>query len=321
MSRFVVATILAILVLSSCASNDDFAQDEASSPPPSLTESTNTTGDGDGGEDPGIGVDRGGATLRSESEVLAGSQCLDLGDETVQLGDVNDDSWAAWTGLELQSASSSEHLEVLPADGSPVLRQQFVPSSQGSERVTARGELGPATTYTMTQQVFLEPGFDWGRERQTGKLGFGLGGGAAPTGGETDPAGFTARFVWRGNDDGTARIAVYSYAADRTQNIPFGDDYDLDGFEVPIGEWFSLTMEVTTNTNIDAADGRVRAWANGNLALERSDIAWQTEGDTPVVDQLIYSTFYGGSGWRYAPEDTTHVQFGEVCWNSGFADS
>jgi len=223
--------------------------------------------------------------------------------------------WDEWTGISLDFASKKEHLAVVQRDGVAVLRQQLVPSVQGSARVTIRGDLEPAETYTISQRVFFEPGFDWGREIQGGKLGFGLGGATAPTGGNTDAAGFTARFMWRGNNDGTARIVLYSYAADRTENLPWGDDYELEGFLAPIGEWFTLTMEVTANTSIGSADGRVRAWADDKLLLDRSAIRWQGAGGTPVVDRLIYATFYGGSGWRWAPEQTTHIQFSDVCWS------
>ena len=235
----------------------------------------------------------------------------------MNLGNVTDDMWDDWTGIDLDFAAAEHHLSVVQNGGTHALRQQFVPSSQGSDRVVVRGPVEAARTYTMTQRVFFEPGFDWGRDLQGGKLGFGLGGGTSPTGGALDPAGFTARWMWRGNGDGTARIAVYSYAADRSQNLPFGDDYDLEGFTAPIGQWFTLTMEVTTNSSTGAADGRVRAWANGELALDRTGIAWQTAGGTPVVDDFIYSTFYGGNGWEWAPNHTTHVQFSDVCWGPG----
>lgn len=244
------------------------------------------------------------------------SVCLDLGADAVEFGEVSDDDWREWTGISIDFASDEQHLEVQQSSDGASLRQQFVPSSEGSDRVVVRGDLRPARTYTMSQEVFLEPDFDWGRERQTGKLGFGLGGGTAPSGGDLDPAGYTARFVWRGNGDGTARAAVYSYAADRTQNLPFGDDYTLADFSIPIGRWFTLEMEVTANTEVGLADGRIRAWADGQLALERDGILWQDAGGQPIVDHFIYSTFHGGNGWEYAPEATSHARFRNVCWSA-----
>lgn len=241
--------------------------------------------------------------------------CLELPDERIDFGEVTNDDWDQWTGISLDFASKKEFLQVTTVDGTPALRQRFVPSSEGSARVVVRGELPEARTYTISQSVFFEPGFDWGRTKQTGKLGFGLGGGTSPTGGDLDPAGFTARFVWRGNGDGSARIAIYSYAADRTQNLPYGDDYDLEGFTAPVGQWFTLAMEVTANSAPGVADGRIRAWADDRLALDRTGIVWQDAGGDPTVDEFIYSAFYGGSSWDWAPESTTYVRFADVCWH------
>lgn len=249
------------------------------------------------------------------------STCLNLGTQDIDFGEVTDDDWDNWTGIELDFASNEEFLQVTNSDGQSALRQRLVPSSQGSARVTVRGDLQASPTYTISQRVFFEPGFDWGRDNQGGKLGFGLGGGTSPTGGDVDPAGFSARFMWRGNGDGTARIALYSYASDRTQNLPYGDDYDLEGFTAPIGRWFDLTMEVTANSAHGEADGRVRAWADGELALDRTGVLWQDAGGSPMVDTFIFATFYGGNGWDWAPESTTHIRFADVCWNASARDA
>ncbi len=230
--------------------------------------------------------------------------------------DVTEADWATWTGLaEAPSISKSHHLSVDSSiAGQPSLRQQMVPSRQGTQRVVTRNSIAPARTYFLTQSVFLEPGFDWGRDKQGGKLGFGLAGGTHPSGGDSkDTAGFSSRFMWRGNGDGTAHLAVYAYTADRSGK--YGDDYPLEGFNIPVGQWFDVAMEVTLNSSADVADGSVRAWANGELLLERHGIWWQSAG-TPVIDYLNYATFYGGNGWEWAPNDTTYIRFANTCWGS-----
>ncbi len=256
------------------------------------------------------------SSLSGDRGVAIGSGCLDLGADQIDFGGVTDDDWRTWTGTRINSVSDAKHLEVQQPSGGAVLRQQFVPSSEGSARVVVRGDLLPTRTYTMRQEVYLEPGFDWGRTKETGKLGFGLGGGTASSGGQLDPAGFTARFAWRGSGDGTARIVIYSYAADRSQNLPYGDDYAFDDFTAPIGRWFTLEMEVTANSAVGQADGRIRAWADGQLALDQDGIIWQDTEGPPNVDRFIYSTFHGGSGWDWAPESTSYAQFRNVCWNA-----
>lgn len=263
-----------------------------------------------------LGLTSDAASAGSVSVEDVASTCLDLGSDDIDFGGVTDDDWDAWTGIDLDFASNEQFLATNTAGDVPVLRQRLVPSSQGSARVTVQGDLDAATTYTMSQRVLFEPGFDWGREKQGGKLGFGLGGGTSPTGGDIDPSGFSVRFMWRGNSDGTARIVIYSYASDRTQNLPYGDDHELVGFDAPIGSWFTLTMEVTANSAHGQSDGRVRAWADGDLALDLEGVLWQDAGSVPQVDRFIYATFYGGNGWEWAPNSTTFIQFGDVCWNA-----
>ena len=133
--------------------------------------------------------------------------------------------------------------------------------------------------------------------------------------------GFTLRLMWRGNRDGTARIVTYSYAADRGQHLPYGDDYPLEGFEIPIGEWFDITLEVKTNSSTSASDGSLRAWANGQLRLQRDNIAWQTSGSQPAIQKLVFTTFYGGNDSTWAPSHTTYIRFADACWAPVLSDS
>jgi len=121
--------------------------------------------------------------------------------------------------------------------------------------------------------------------------------------------------MWRGNKDGTARMTIYSYAADRKQSLPYGDDHPLEGFNVPIGEWFDLAMEVTANSDISKSDGSLKAWANGTQLLEMEGIQWQASGDKPAVQRLMYTTFYGGNDSSWSPDKTTYIRFADVCWS------
>lgn len=242
--------------------------------------------------------------------------CLDLPVENISYGDIDKPAWQSWTGLELKSSlKNTRHLSIdASRDGHPHLVQRLIPTDKGSHRVVNRSVVPSSSTYYLTQSVYLEPGFEWGGVKEGGKLGFGLGGGSYPSGGKTYKDGFTARFMWRGNGDGTAHIAVYSYAADRSQNLPYGDDYPLKKFAVPVGEWFDLSMEVTLNSAIGKSDGSVRAWADGKLALERRNIKWQSAGGKPVIEFLSYATFYGGSAPTWSPSQTTYARFKNVCW-------
>ena len=96
--------------------------------------------------------------------------------------------------------------------------------------------------------IFLEPGWEWGGEvSQGGKLGFGLGGGSVPSGGTIDPSGFTARLMWRGAQDGTAKLGIYSYAADRPERYGEENLFDIDA---RIGEWMDVIYEISLNLSL-----------------------------------------------------------------------
>ena len=243
------------------------------------------------------------------------AKCLQFPNSIIELGAVSANDWQKWLGShKVKHVGGVEFLELGQEQDDYFLRQELIPSDKGSPRVNISARVKAKRTYRLSQSIYLEPDFDWGRKNQGGKLGFGFGGGTAPTGGQIKPDGFTARFMWRGNVDDSAHIAVYSYAADRSQNVPYGDDHPLTGFDVPIGEWFTLVMEIETNSDVESADGSLTAWANGQKLVELDNIHWQSEGDRPAIQQLMFSTFYGGGSIDWAPNHPTHIRFSDVCW-------
>lgn len=258
-------------------------------------------------------------TFANSARIVVGNgpgeaRCLSLPADYRGFGSIDKAEWSNWLD-GVRFVNGAEFLE-LPGevDGERTLRQQFVPTSKGTARVITGADVPEATTYRLVQSVKFEEGFDWGGDHEGGKLGFGLSGGTSPSGKTVDTAGFSARFMWRGNRDGTAYIVVYSYAADRPGAS--GEDFPLAGFLAPIGEWFDLTMEIQMNSSTGASDGRMRAWANGELLLDEGGVAWQTSGGTPVIDNLYFSSFYGGATSEWSPGRTTYAQFKDVCWSA-----
>ncbi len=241
---------------------------------------------------------------------------MQIPDQSHDFGTVQEKNVGEWAGLEeWQFMTNTSYLAVGKDETGPAyIRQKLEPTGSGSIHVVGQGVLAPSRTYTLKQSFYLEPGFDWGGENEGGKLGFGLGGGSTPTGGMLDQDGFSARLMWRGNKDGTAHLAVYAYSSDRTQNLPYGDDYPLQEFQIPVGEWFTITMEVTANSNTGASDGRVRVWADDVLKLQRENIHWQARGAEPTVDRIMYATFHGGNSVKWAPSTSVYARFGDICW-------
>ena len=243
-------------------------------------------------------------------------QCLQLPDTPSSRGDIVDDDIERWINIKnWEFITNSVYLSTdFTADGHAYLQQKLQPTEKGSVRVVGRGELIAARTYSLTQSLYLKKGFDWGAQNEGGKLGFGLGGNTSPTGGDTRNDGFSARLMWRGNGDGSARLVVYAYTADRNQNLPYGDDYILKDFQVPVGEWFTVTLEVTANFTTKRTDGSIRAWVNDDLKLQRNGIHWQSEGPEPLVDRLLYATFHGGNDPTWSPDQAVYARFKSVCW-------
>ena len=249
--------------------------------------------------------------VASDNEI----KCLALPEEDSDFGSITKEDWESWIG-DVWFVVGTEFLAVEGArDNKRTLRQKLVPHPRGTDRVLAGINIPSARSYRLTQSVYLEPGFEYGGKNEGGKLGFGFGGGSAPSGGVVEPDGFTARFMWRGNKDGTAHIVMYSYASDRHMNLPWGDSYPLEHFLVPIGEWFELSLEITANSSTDRADGSARAWVNGELSMQRNDIVWQSDGSTPMVEYLFYAAFYGGNDASWSPDKTTFIRFADVCWS------
>lgn len=262
-------------------------------------------------------VDAPAAPTNLDRSIVLGSGpgdavCLHLEEDEAGFGGVSDSDWNRWVS-EFHFAIGEEFLSVVPEDeGSNVLRQRFIPSAIGSDRAVVGARLPAHRTYRVTQSFFLEPGWDWGGRFEGGKLGFGFAGGTKPTGGTVDPNGFSARLHWRGNGDGTGRIVLYSYAADRPDR--FGEDHRFGDVTIPIGEWFTVVMEVTANSSPQVSDGTFRGWIDGELVIDEGNFGWQLAGGNPVVDYMYYSGFYGGNSSEWSPSSTTHMKVRDVCW-------
>lgn len=239
--------------------------------------------------------------------------CIPIQNEPLAFGQIDKKLMRSWLP-NLRYVINPRHLSIDTGhDNHPSIRQKFEPTNIGSDRVVAAIDIKGERSYAVTQSVLFEDGFDWGGEVESGKFGFGLGGGSTPSGGQTRDDGLSARLTWKGRGDGTAELGVYAYSADRSQNLPWGDVYTVENFQIPVGEWFRVTMVVTANSTANASDGSLSVSVNDEIMLWQENIQWQGSGAFPEVDQLIYSTFYGGSTAQWAPDHTTHARFSNVC--------
>ena len=127
-------------------------------------------------------------------------------------------------------------------------------------------------------------------------------GGALPGihGAEPDvasPDEFTARMVWRESDLGGTNLRLTTAGETRTSAA------DRESFPLPRGHWVKLEQEVVLNTP-KQADGVLRVWVDGALALERTDLTYRTKPGV-VVSGVAADVFYGtADGTGAAPADT-----------------
>ena len=146
------------------------------------------------------------------------------------------------------------------------------------------------TAACLSYSVFLPADFQFGR------------GGALPGLSGTDAAGpssggFVARMVWRHGGTGGATLRATSDG--ETRSTPA----DREGFAFPRGRWVKLEQEVVLNTP-KQADGVLRVWADGRLAVDRTDMTYRTKSDV-TVSGVAADVFYGTEeGGGVAPADT-----------------
>lgn len=142
----------------------------------------------------------------------------------------------------------------------------------------------------------------------------GLSGGTSPGGGKKSDGsdGFSSRIMWR---EGGA-LFQYMYWMERALNKKWGDDLpwiDIDGDKKPIkiikGEWCHLKTEITMNI-LGSRDGLIKSWFNGKLVLMQNG-AFKKEGAVFGIDNLNFTTFFGGNTLDWAPVKDEVVYFSD----------
>lgn len=194
-------------------------------------------------------------------------------------------------------------LAVLTDDnGGRIIRVTYPQGKWGSSDSGAQfmTELPPQREYKCSYRVRFSEDFDFAKG---GKLP-GLAGGNATAGlKRPDGDGWTARYMWRKR----GALVLYLYHID--QRGKQGDDISLDVRAVP-GQWLKLTQIVTVN-RLNQTDGRIRVWVNDNLVLDRKNLHLQKNGKAPV-DRFYFSTFFGGNGADWAPQNDVTIDFADL---------
>jgi hypothetical protein len=109
--------------------------------------------------------------------------------------------------------------------------------------------------------------------------------------------------MWRSG----GRAEVYLYHLDQRKD--YGDDLEL-GCSFERGKWHRLTQRVTVN-DPDQANGQIQVWFDGKLSLDQKGLRLRT-GNRASVDRFYFSTFFGGSGRKWAPQSDMTIDFSRI---------
>jgi len=203
---------------------------------------------------------------------------------------------------------------ILQTDGSLRLRfprGSYVPGAPDAPRGGA-GFLAPllrgrhAEQACLSYQLRVPTGFDYVRG---GKLP-GLYGGQAPSGGEAvdGHSGFSVRLMWRSG----GQLEAYAYVA----NAPSGRYASIarGAASLRSDAWLKLSEEIILN-DPDRDNGLLRLWVEGQLVLERRDLAFRRDASLRI-DGLMFSSFFGGNDPSWASPRDQELRFREFSLRS-----
>lgn len=168
----------------------------------------------------------------------------------------------------------------------------------------------------LTYRVRFDDDFDFVRGGKLPGLIGGVGntGGSKPNGAD----GWSARMMWRTDGSGGSRLnpnqanaVQYLYHPD--QPTQFGHDQRWnDGssgqwatFDSDV--WYHFQHRIVMNTP-GQHDGIVQAWLDGEMVLDVDDIRFRDVASLKI-DELYFSTFFGGSSEVWEPDEDQQIYF------------
>lgn len=168
---------------------------------------------------------------------------------------------------------------------------------------------------TISYRVRFSPGFDFVRG---GKLP-GLAGGSSPTG-STQATGFngwTGRMMWRTDFNGTSgqpqqlTTGGITYTKHTTSGFSGdGVQEDRNPWTNPDGSatvmvadrWYLITQRIVMNTPGEF-DGIQQIFLDGVMVINEQNLRYRLD-DSFAIDQVYFSTFYGGNeDWRTSKDE------------------
>ena len=170
----------------------------------------------------------------------------------------------------------------------------------------AKWEIPEQKEYYLSYWVKFDRNFDFDGDNLSGGKLPGLGEGQLASGG-TKPDGnngFTSRYMWRENGKAT----LYLYHMDMEDT--YGDDILLKGEDgqdkyFERGQWHNMIQRVRVNDG-GQANGEIDVWMDNEQVLDMDGLRL-TNGQG--VDTMFFSSFHGGNGSDWWPEQEVNAYF------------
>jgi len=181
-------------------------------------------------------------------------------------------------------------------------------------------EVPDAKEYYISYQLKFAGNFDFNGKydwSSGGKLP-GLGADGLCSGGATCDGtnGFTSRPMWR--EDG--RAVLYLYHMDKPGT--YGEDIQLTGSDgkdiyYEPGKWHNITQRVRINDGTQS-NGSVDVWIDDEQVLSEDNLRFVTNGQQ--IDTAYFSTFHGGNGSEWWPDNDVNAYFDDFVVSTNAAD-
>lgn len=201
-------------------------------------------------------------------------------------------SWKGNKRLKVESACG--------VNNSKCLRVTYVPTSDGSERLTVGQTIPAALEYTLNYDVLFENDFEWVKG---GKLP-----GLAPTNYTTgckdpSPTGWSVRMMWRT----LGEPVLYVYDQNRANRC--GEDARSD-VKMAKNTWQPFSVHVRVNQPASASNGEMSLYLSGKRIAHVTNAKLRgAEGSATLINQFIFHTFFGGSDSSWSPSKNVHARF------------
>eukprot|EP00123_Amoebidium_parasiticum_P003737 comp15040_c0_seq1/m.11661 comp15040_c0_seq1/g.11661 ORF comp15040_c0_seq1/g.11661 comp15040_c0_seq1/m.11661 type:complete len:391 (-) comp15040_c0_seq1:413-1585(-) len=136
-----------------------------------------------------------------------------------------------------------------------------------------------------------------------GKLAGGLCGGTCQTanGIPTGFDGFNSAYMWR--QHGSAMNYLY-YTDQEVKSNGEGENALANRTFIP-GQWHHVLVRIRMNTP-NETDGILDTWFDGDHVVSRPNMVWRRT-DQFAIDQFMFTSFFGGIGQDWAPNQTVHA--------------